>query len=168
MFTAIACSSVVLLPRQKSEAEAAAIRSKDMHGTTKESCHWLNAILRRFFVDNYDNIRSFLTLKIKEEIIDVKRFPAGWIIVRANADACPCTRVGRGLRVHGSAYTAHAHADGTWTPRTPGHLRRAPRGHRPAATDHLRRRRAHQDRGLRRAGPSSLCERVCKRLAYET
>ena len=74
---------------QKLDAETAAIRNKDTHGATKESAQWLNALARRFFVEYYDSMRSFLTLKIKEEVIDVKRHAVGWIIVRPHARPGP-------------------------------------------------------------------------------
>ena len=68
---------------QKTPDEVAWFLSKKSYSHPPESCHWLNAVAERLFFEHYDFLRDFVTLKIRGEIVDIWRIPAGWIMVRA-------------------------------------------------------------------------------------
>jgi hypothetical protein len=108
---------------QKSEAEASVLRQKDGHpSATKESCTWLNALLARLWAEQYDSMRAFLTDKVKEEVVDLQRHAAGWLIVRRPVPTPTCTERGRErgpnicMRKHTDKHAHTRHKKHTRTP----------------------------------------------------
>ena len=88
---------------QKTPDEVAWFLSKKSYSHPPESCHWLNAVAERLFFEHYDFLRDFVTLKIRGEIVDIWRIPAGWIMVRSPPS--PVARCPRRAAPHGSRPT---------------------------------------------------------------